>query len=904
MPGLRTAERSLRLAAVLSVASLALTLVPLAEAARTTTSSPLPFPVLGTSSVWTGEHVYVFGGRSNQSYQTTILKYDPASGVASTLPAGLPSGRQSTSAIWTGKYAYIFGGAELIQYTDPQFGQIVVPNALRDILRFDPATGAVTKLTDQLPEGVWGTSAVWDAGEGVAYVYGGFAFDYATKKFERKDWIVKFKPGADGVSELRVRDLATGTSPKKLPYPVQDAAVAVVGQRAFLFGGLTTQTDANGTQTAQITDQIVTFNLGTEQVQTLSARLPHGIQFAPAAAHGGDVYIFGGRLRNASASAEVLRFFVNENVAQALPFPLPSVRYAMSAVTDGSRVWLMGGRDGNQNVGGLKDVVTFLPGATEPTAPRSLQARCVSSGMALKWSPPLYDGGAAVTGYAVYRVDPDGIATKLGDAAAPEYTDATATPGARYVYRVSARNSAGTSSGAAEIEITSCLRPPAEPRAFEAYAGDRSAVLRWQPPSELGGSTAVHYRIYRNESLTPFVSAIAATKFTDTGLANGENYTYRVTAFAGTYESPPTEAIVVRPSEHLPAPPANVQIETVPTKDAFKVTWDAAARATNYVVRWGLAVGEPDNTLAVAGTSATITGIQPGKRYWIDVQGVESGNRGPPSDLKSAAYVLPPSEVQGVMALAGPGYVRVSWSAPNSTGGADSVYYRILRNASDASGVSFVRDADRWTNTVWVDRNVTGDESYSYRVVPVVFDGFVPVTGRSASSTPVKVPAAANQPPVAALVSSAARVPVLADVTFDASFSTDPDRSDTSGNGIRAYLFDFGDGVKDETRNPTITHRYMQPGTYTAKVLVKDDRGIFSSRAASVQICVGECPITGQNDIGGSNTSSNNGNVGAPPPATRTQPGTGLFGLPGPAPALVALAAVAAAVLFARRRAA
>lgn len=45
--------------------------------------------------------------------------------------------------------------------------------------------------------------------------------------------------------------------------------------------------------------------------------------------------------------------------------------------------------------------------------------------------------------------------------------------------------------------------------------------------------------------------------------------------------------------------------------------------------------------------------------------------------------------------------------------------------------------------------------------------------------------------------------------------------SATNGAQIVGYVFDFGDGKKEETTKTTIEHEYATPGTYTAKVSVK-----------------------------------------------------------------------------------
>lgn len=64
---------------------------------------------------------------------------------------------------------------------------------------------------------------------------------------------------------------------------------------------------------------------------------------------------------------------------------------------------------------------------------------------------------------------------------------------------------------------------------------------------------------------------------------------------------------------------------------------------------------------------------------------------------------------------------------------------------------------------------------------------------------------------------------------FDASGSTDSDGT------IAGYAWDFGDGGS-ETQGPATSHTYAQPGTYTAKLTVRDDYGLSSSSSQSVTV--------------------------------------------------------------------
>jgi fibronectin type 3 domain-containing protein len=83
--------------------------------------------------------------------------------------------------------------------------------------------------------------------------------------------------------------------------------------------------------------------------------------------------------------------------------------------------------------------------ATMPTSPRSVTAaRNATKGVTLTWVGPLSTGGAAVTGYRIYRSTTSGAETFLiavGNVL--RYVDTATTAGVRYYYQLSAVNAVG-----------------------------------------------------------------------------------------------------------------------------------------------------------------------------------------------------------------------------------------------------------------------------------------------------------------------------------------------------------------------------------------------------------------------------------------------------------------------------
>src|SRR5262249_44912182 len=157
----------------------------------------------------------------------------------------------------------------------------------------------------------------------------------------------------------------------------------------------------------------------------------------------------------------------------------------------------------------------------------------VSSGsVSLSWAAPASNGGAAITGYNVYRGTSQG-----GESATPvttnvtttSFTDTALTNGTTYYYTGAAVNSVGTSPQSNEASATPVAveaTAPSAPRSLAAVAGNGSVSLSWSAPASDGGSAITGYNVYRGttaggESATPVASNVSGMSLTDTGLVNG-----------------------------------------------------------------------------------------------------------------------------------------------------------------------------------------------------------------------------------------------------------------------------------------------------------------------------------------------------------------------------------------------
>jgi fibronectin type 3 domain-containing protein len=220
--------------------------------------------------------------------------------------------------------------------------------------------------------------------------------------------------------------------------------------------------------------------------------------------------------------------------------------------------------------------------ATVPTAPQGLTAAGGNGTVNLSWGPPSSNGGAAVTGYDLYRGTTPG-----GESATPvatnitglSFTDTGLVNGTTYYYTVAAINAVGTSPQSAEASATPRASVPSAPLGVVASAGNAQVTVSWSVPATNGGAPITGYDIYRGtspggESATPVAVNIAGTSFTDTGLANGTTYYYTVAALNSVGVSAHSAEVSATPS--VPSAAAFVRRVVSATASSARTTTSVA----------------------------------------------------------------------------------------------------------------------------------------------------------------------------------------------------------------------------------------------------------------------------------------------------------------------------------------
>ena len=396
-----------------------------------------------------------------------------------------------------------------------------------------------------------------------------------------------------------------------------------------------------------------------------------------------------------------------------------------------------------------------------PSAPQSLAATAGSGSVSLTWGAPTSNGGAAITGYNVYRgTSPAGesatpVATNV---AMTSFTDSGLVNGTTYYYTVAAVNSAGTSPYSNEASATPVLvqaTVPSAPRSLVATSGNDSASLSWSAPASNGGSPVTGYDVYRGtspgtESATPLATNVSASSYTDASALNGTTYYYTVAAINAVGISPQSNEASATPQASVPSAPLGLVASG--GNGSVVLSWalpanDGNSPITGYDVYRGTSPGAESGTpLAtnVASTAFTDTSVVNGTTYYYKVAAVNGVGVSPQSGEASATPSQPatvPSAPQGLTAAGGNGAVNLSWTAPASNGGAAVNGYDVYRGTSPGAE-SGTPVATSVTGTAFTDTGLTDGTTYYYTVTALNAVGMSAPSGEASAMPQATAPSA------------------------------------------------------------------------------------------------------------------------------------------------------------------
>ncbi len=304
-----------------------------------------------------------------------------------------------------------------------------------------------------------------------------------------------------------------------------------------------------------------------------------------------------------------------------------------------------------------------------PSAPRGLQAIGGDGAVVLNWTSPSYAGPIPST-YHLFR---DGVEVWSGGALS--YVDASLSNGRTYLYNVAASNPYGWGPNSSIVGATP-QGPPTAPCGFAASPGDGKVQLNWSTPSYIGPGTLAYHLL--RDGLEVW-SGIASS-YSDSGLSNGQSYSYKVAASNSIGWSAFSSSIDATPQGPPGAPDGLV---ASPGNGFVELNWTAPTYSGPGVLTYHL-YRDGTSIWSGQGLSCTDGPLVNGVTYRYKVRASNDLGQGANSSEVSATPVLAdtvPSAPRDLVAVPAPGAVDLSWAEPSYTG-PGMLTYHLFRESS------------------------------------------------------------------------------------------------------------------------------------------------------------------------------------------------------------------------------
>ncbi len=483
-----------------------------------------------------------------------------------------------------------------------------------------------------------------------------------------------------------------------------------------------------------------------------------------------------------------------------------------------------------------------------PSEPRSLSASAGADSVSVAWSPPSDDGGAAVTGYRVdlYR-GPSRVDRKDVSASAREVTFGGLAADTAYQFRISARNSAGTSAAAVGNTRTAPAQAtvPSEPRSVRASVDGSSVSVSWSAPSDDGGAAVTGYRVdlYRGSSRVGRRDVSGSTTSVSfSGLDAGTAYEVRVRAQNSEGRSSAATASARTSRAAVRPPGAPGVVGAVVDVDSIGVVWsppssDGGSPVTGYradLYRGSTRVDRKD--VSASAREVTFGGLAADTAYQFRISARNSA--GTSAAAVGNTRTIPPtknkpSAPRGVGISAGADSVSVAWSPPSDDGGAAVTGYRVdlYRGSSRVDRKNVSASARSVTFG-----GLSADTAYEVRVSAQNSVGRGPAATANARTDTLRAEAR-RQESEPAIPSEPRSVRVVAGENRVAVSWAPP--ASNGGNPLTGYQIELYRGstpadsksTAASTRQTTFTN--LDPDTaYTVLVSAKNSQGLSSPTAA------------------------------------------------------------------------
>ena len=372
----------------------------------------------------------------------------------------------------------------------------------------------------------------------------------------------------------------------------------------------------------------------------------------------------------------------------------------------------------------------------------------------ITWSPPIDDGGAAVTSYDL-RYIRDDASDKSADnwtyengLTGTSYTVDGLTNGVMYNIQVRAVNRAGSGAWSATFSETPRNLPP------DAYdvsitPGNQTLTVEWsEPPVQAQGGVAIaNYVVVHIRTGVPdheftdlsywtasdIIPTSGPLSYTITGLTNGVSYFVKVRSInaLGDISYPSFRPFVLAtPNSRatgLPTIIGTPQVGQTLTADTSNIADEDGLTNVSYEYQWKADVV---NIVGATGSTYVLANGDAGKTIQVKISFTDDRNNAETltSEGTVAATATVPSAPQSLTVTSGSQTRELdgAWQAPSSNGGSAVTGYKVQwKESTDSWDTAADVSETTETGTTHTITSLTGGVEYAVRVIAtnVVGDG-------------------------------------------------------------------------------------------------------------------------------------------------------------------------------------
>lgn len=285
------------------------------------------------------------------------------------------------------------------------------------------------------------------------------------------------------------------------------------------------------------------------------------------------------------------------------------------------------------------------------------------------------------------------------------FKDTSAKPGTTYTYTVRAMDSAGKNYTSNFDSKGLSVAYVATPTISSLTRMENGVKVSWNAVKG-----AAQYRIYRHTgdgNLTK-VTTVAGTSYTDTGLASGKNYYYRVRCVDSSGSQFTSGFTTNDRYIYYVKAPKLVSVSSV--NGGVTITWEKVNGASNYRIsrKTGNGNWQPVGTISSSYSTFTDTSAHSNTTYTYTVRSMDRAKKGYTSAFDSDGLRITHVAAPTVSSLARvENGIKVSWKA---VPGAQK--YRLYRHTGDGK-LTVVATV---SGTSYTDTSVSSGKNYYYRL--------------------------------------------------------------------------------------------------------------------------------------------------------------------------------------------